>query len=82
MSQRTIVVIVVIGGTSGIGLEIAKEVVARGDRVIPSPVARRSGRRASPPRVHDRHRHRALRRSGERRALRRIHHRGDDQRRG
>jgi short-subunit dehydrogenase len=26
--------IVVIGGTSGIGLEIAKEVVARGDRVI------------------------------------------------
>ena len=31
MSQRTIVVI---GGTSGIGLEIAKEVVARGDRVI------------------------------------------------
>ncbi len=31
MSQRTIVVI---GGTSGIGLEIAKEVVARGDRVV------------------------------------------------
>ena len=31
MSQRTIVVI---GGTSGIGLEIAKEVVGRGDRVI------------------------------------------------
>lgn len=31
MTQRTIAVI---GGTSGIGLEIAKEVVARGDRVI------------------------------------------------
>ncbi len=31
MAQRTIVVI---GGTSGIGREIAKEVVARGDRVI------------------------------------------------
>lgn len=31
MTQRTIVVI---GGTSGIGLEIAKEVVARGDRVV------------------------------------------------
>ena len=31
MSQRTIVVV---GGTSGIGLEIAKEVVARGDKVI------------------------------------------------
>ena len=31
MDQRTIVVV---GGTSGIGLEIAKEVVARGDRVI------------------------------------------------
>ena len=31
MSQRTILVV---GGTSGIGLEIAKEVVARGDRVI------------------------------------------------
>jgi NAD(P)-dependent dehydrogenase (short-subunit alcohol dehydrogenase family) len=31
VTQRTIVVI---GGTSGIGLEIAKEVVARGDRVI------------------------------------------------
>lgn len=31
MTQRTIVVI---GGTSGIGLEIAKEVVSRGDRVI------------------------------------------------
>lgn len=31
MIQRTIVVI---GGTSGIGLEIAKEVVARGDRVV------------------------------------------------
>lgn len=31
MTQRTIVVV---GGTSGIGLEIAKEVVARGDRVI------------------------------------------------
>jgi NAD(P)-dependent dehydrogenase (short-subunit alcohol dehydrogenase family) len=31
MSERSVVVI---GGTSGIGLEIAKEVVARGDRVI------------------------------------------------
>lgn len=31
MTQRTILVV---GGTSGIGLEIAKEVVARGDRVI------------------------------------------------
>jgi len=31
VTQRTIAVI---GGTSGIGLEIAKEVVARGDRVI------------------------------------------------
>jgi len=31
MSQRTILVV---GGTSGIGLEIAKEVVARGDNVI------------------------------------------------
>lgn len=31
MSQRTILVV---GGTSGIGLEIAKEVVARGDKVI------------------------------------------------
>lgn len=31
MSQKTIVVV---GGTSGIGLEIAKDVVARGDRVI------------------------------------------------
>lgn len=31
MSQRTIVVV---GGTSGIGLEIAKEVVGRGDKVI------------------------------------------------
>ena len=31
MSQRTIVVV---GGTAGIGLEIAKEVVARGDKVI------------------------------------------------
>ena len=31
MTQRTIVVV---GGTSGIGLEIAQEVVARGDRVI------------------------------------------------
>lgn len=31
MTQRTIVVV---GGTSGIGLEIAKEVVARGDRVV------------------------------------------------
>ncbi|UTT63119.1 SDR family NAD(P)-dependent oxidoreductase [Microcella humidisoli] len=31
MIQRTIVVV---GGTSGIGLEIAKEVVARGDRVV------------------------------------------------
>ena len=31
MTQRTIVVV---GGTSGIGLEIAKEVVVRGDRVI------------------------------------------------
>ena len=31
MTQRTIVVI---GGTSGIGLEIAKEVVTRGDRVV------------------------------------------------
>ena len=31
MTQRTIVVI---GGTSGIGLEIAKEVVARGDKVV------------------------------------------------
>ena len=31
MSDRTVVVI---GGTSGIGLEIAKEVVARGDRVV------------------------------------------------
>lgn len=31
MTQRTIVVI---GGTSGIGLEIAKEVVERGDRVV------------------------------------------------
>jgi NAD(P)-dependent dehydrogenase (short-subunit alcohol dehydrogenase family) len=31
VTQRTIVVI---GGTSGIGLEIAKEVVARGDRVV------------------------------------------------
>lgn len=31
MTQRTIVVI---GGTSGIGLEIAKEVVGRGDRVV------------------------------------------------
>ncbi len=31
MTQRTIAVI---GGTSGIGLEIAKEVVARGDRVV------------------------------------------------
>jgi NAD(P)-dependent dehydrogenase (short-subunit alcohol dehydrogenase family) len=31
MSERTVVVV---GGTSGIGLEIAKEVVARGDRVV------------------------------------------------
>lgn len=31
MTQRTILVV---GGTSGIGLEIAKEVVARGDQVI------------------------------------------------
>jgi len=31
VTQRTILVV---GGTSGIGLEIAKEVVARGDRVI------------------------------------------------
>lgn len=31
MTQRTILVV---GGTSGIGLEIAKEVVARGDKVI------------------------------------------------
>ena len=31
MSERTIVVV---GGTSGIGLEIAKRVVARGDRVV------------------------------------------------
>ncbi len=31
MTQRTIVVI---GGTSGIGLEVAKAVVARGDRVV------------------------------------------------
>ncbi|UYN82672.1 MAG: SDR family oxidoreductase [Microcella sp.] len=31
MTQRTIVVI---GGTSGIGLELSKEIVARGDRVI------------------------------------------------
>jgi len=31
VTQRTIVVV---GGTSGIGLEIAKEVVARGDRVV------------------------------------------------
>jgi NAD(P)-dependent dehydrogenase (short-subunit alcohol dehydrogenase family) len=31
VTQRTIVVI---GGTSGIGLEIAKEVVSRGDRVV------------------------------------------------
>lgn len=31
MSDRTIVVV---GGTSGIGLELAKEVVARGDRVV------------------------------------------------
>jgi NAD(P)-dependent dehydrogenase (short-subunit alcohol dehydrogenase family) len=31
MSQRTILVV---GGTSGIGLEIAKEVVSRGDKVI------------------------------------------------
>lgn len=31
VSERTVVVI---GGTSGIGLEIAKEVVARGDRVV------------------------------------------------
>lgn len=31
MSERTIVVV---GGTSGIGLEIAREVVSRGDRVV------------------------------------------------
>lgn len=31
MSDRTIVVV---GGTSGIGLEIAKDVIARGDRVV------------------------------------------------
>ncbi len=31
LSQKTILVV---GGTSGIGLEIARDVVARGDRVI------------------------------------------------
>lgn len=31
MSDRTVVIV---GGTSGIGLEVAKEVVARGDRVV------------------------------------------------
>ncbi|MDF2574467.1 MAG: short chain dehydrogenase, partial [Agromyces sp.] len=31
MSERTIVVV---GGTSGIGLELAKDCIARGDRVV------------------------------------------------
>lgn len=41
MTQKTIVVI---GGTSGIGLEIAKDVVARGDRVV---ITGRDGVRAA-----------------------------------